>query len=93
MQQRIIYLKLILTMAIWGGTFVIGRVIAQTLSPFTAGFGRFAVASIFLWLLTTFKGEKLTKLNLRQVLLVICLGLSGVLAYNFFFFRFKRHFR
>ena len=86
MQHRIIYLKLVLTMAIWGGTFAIGRVIAQTLSPFTAGFGRFAVASIFLWLLTSFKGEKLAKLNSRQILLVICLGLSGVVAYNLFFF-------
>lgn len=86
MQQRVIYVKLILTMAIWGGTFVIGRIIAQTISPFVAGFGRFAVASIFLWLLISYRKVKLPKLNLRQTLLVICLGLSGVLAYNIFFF-------
>ena len=86
MQQRIIYVKLILTMAIWGGTFVIGRIMTQTISPFTAGFGRFAIASIFLWLLISYRKVKLPKLNLRQTLLVICLGLSGVLAYNLFFF-------
>ena len=51
MHQRLIYLKLILTMAIWGGAFVIGRVVAQTISPFTAGFARFATASVFLWFL------------------------------------------
>ena len=73
-------------MAIWGGTFVIGRIIAQTMTPFTAGFGRFAIASIFLWLLIIFREEKLPRLNQRQILLVVCLGFSGVLTYNLFFF-------
>ena len=86
MQQRIIYLKLVLTMAIWGGAFTIGRVVAQTVSPFSAGFGRFAIASVFLWLSIVLRGEKLPRLNLRQGLLVSCLGLSGILVYNLFFF-------
>ena len=86
MQPRIIYLKLVLTMAIWGGAFTIGRVVAQTISPFSAGFGRFAIASIFLWLLIVLRQEKLPRLNLRQGLLVFCLGLSGILVYNLFFF-------
>jgi len=73
-------------MTIWGGTFVIGRIIAQNVSPFTAGFGRFAIASLFILLVTRFKREKLPRLNLRQSLLVFCLGFSGVLAYNLFFF-------
>ena len=85
-KSRIICVKLILTMAIWGGTFVVGRIIAQTMSPFTAGFGRFATASVFLWFLTNYRRDKLPRLNYRQALLVICLGLSGVLAYNLFFF-------
>ena len=86
MQQKIIYLKLILTMAIWGGTFVVGRAIAPNISPFTAGFGRFVIASIFIWLLIKYRQDRLEKLNKQQILLVVCLGLSGVLAYNLFFF-------
>ena len=86
MQQKIIYLKLILTMAIWGGAFTIGRVVAQTVSPFSGGFGRFAIASVFLWLLIAVRSKKLPQLNLRQGSLVACLGLSGILAYNLFFF-------
>ena len=86
MQQRIIYLKLVLTMAVWGGAFTIGRVVAQTVSPFSAGFGRFAIASVFLCFLIGIKGEKLPRLNLRQGFLVFCLGLSGILVYNLFFF-------
>lgn len=85
-KSQIIYLKLILTMAIWGGTFVIGRIIAQTMNPFTAGLGRFAIASIFLWFLISYKKDKLPKINYRQTLLVVSLGLSGILAYNLFFF-------
>ena len=85
-KSGIIYIKLILTMATWGGTFVAGRIIAQTLSPFTAGFGRFAIASVFLWFLISYRKDKLPRLNYRQALLVICLGLSGVLTYNLFFF-------
>ena len=84
--QQIIYLKLILTMAIWGGTFVVGRIISQTLDPFTSGFGRFAIASVFIALSLSYRQNKLEKLNSRQILLVICLGLSGVMAYNLFFF-------
>ena len=84
--QQIIYLKLILTMAIWGGTFVVGRIISQTLDPFVSGFGRFAIASIFIGLSLSYRRDKLEKLNFRQMLLVVCLGLSGVLAYNLFFF-------
>ncbi len=81
-----IYIKLVLTMAIWGGTFVVGRIVAQTLDPFTAGLGRFASASIFLWFLIRSRKEKLARLNLRQILLVILLGLSGIFAYNLCFF-------
>ncbi|MEL6494081.1 MAG: DMT family transporter [Cyanobacteria bacterium J06623_7] len=86
MPQQIIYLKLVLTMAVWGGAFTIGRTVAQTISPFTAGFGRFAIASIFLWLLILLRGEKLPRLSLRQKYLVAILGLSGILIYNLFFF-------
>ena len=69
-KSRIIYVKLILTMAIWGGTFVVGRIIAQTMSPFAAGLGRFATASIFLGFLISYRKDKLPRLNYRQVSLV-----------------------
>ncbi|MEL6578115.1 MAG: DMT family transporter [Cyanobacteria bacterium J06621_12] len=86
LSPKIIYLKLVLTMAIWGSAFVIGRVVAQNMSPFSAGFGRFAVASVFLWVLSLTGKDKLPRLNLRQALLAVCLGVSGILTYNLFFF-------
>ncbi|MFC1578495.1 EamA family transporter, partial [Thermodesulfobacteriota bacterium] len=47
----ITYLKLLLMAFFWGGTFVVGRTLAQTVGPFAAAFFRFAIASVFLVLL------------------------------------------
>ena len=80
------YLKLVLTAIIWGGTFVAGRIVVQTMEPFTAAFFRFAVASICLFVLTQKIGKRLPKLKKNQILTVILLGLTGVFSYNAFFF-------
>lgn len=82
----LVYLKLVLTMAIWGGTFIAGRTIAQTMSPFSASFCRFAVASLCLLFLVRHQSARLSKLKFQQIPVVILLGLSGVFAYNVFFF-------
>ena len=48
----IIYLKLLITMALWGGTFIAGRLVIQDMGAFSAAFCRFAIASLALLLLT-----------------------------------------
>lgn len=73
-------------MVVWGGTFVAGKIVAQNLSPFVAAFSRFAIASLGLWLLNIVQKNRLERLNYRQIWLLALLGLSGVLAYNIFFF-------
>ncbi|NHC34398.1 DMT family transporter [Scytonema millei] len=82
----ITYIKLVLTAIIWGGTFVAGRIVVQTMEPFTAAFFRFAVASICLLILTQKIERHLYKLTRNQVIPVILLGLTGVFSYNAFFF-------
>jgi drug/metabolite transporter (DMT)-like permease len=84
--ERLVYLKLLLTMALWGGTFIAGRTLSQTLSPYSAAFCRFAVAAVGMVLLLWSQGERLPRLKATQVLPVLVLGLSGVLAYNICFF-------
>ena len=80
------YLKLFAVAFFWGGTFVAGRYLAGNAHPVSAAFFRFAVASVCL-LLAIWKLEgRLPKLNLRQSLAVAALGLTGVFAYNLFFF-------
>lgn len=82
----IIYLKLFLTALIWGGTFIAGRIVVQTMEPFTSAFCRFAIASVCLLLLTQKIEGRLPKLQKAQYFLVILLGLTGVFSYNAFFF-------
>lgn len=80
------YLKLVVTMLLWGGTFVAGRVVVQHMGPFTAAFCRFAVASVGLLVLTFMVEGKLSRPPRRLWLPIVLLGLTGILAYNGFFF-------
>ncbi|MCG8618048.1 MAG: DMT family transporter [Desulfobacterales bacterium] len=80
------YIKLLLTAFFWGGTFIAGRGIAGTVDPYSAAFLRFAIASFFLLILTLKTEKKLPGLNLQQAVLVFFSGLTGIFAYNLFFF-------
>lgn len=81
-----VYLKLIVVALLWGGTFIAGHVLAGTLPPMTSACGRFAVAVclLVLWAWRTEGG--LPRLNRRQLLLTLALGVSGVFLYNLCFF-------
>ena len=82
-----VYLKLLGMAVLWGGTFIAGKLAAQHVGPYSAAFLRFAIASLFL-LLAAWKIEgRLPALRLRQIVPVLLLGLTGVLAYNVFFFK------
>lgn len=70
----ITYVKLVLTAIIWGGTFVAGRIVVQSMEPFTAAFFRFAVASVCLLILTHKIEKRLPKLKKNQIFPVILLG-------------------
>jgi len=82
-----IYLKLLLTAAFWGGTFVSGRMLAADVPPSSAAFLRFAVATVFLLALTLKQEGRLPRLARRQILPIVLLGLTGVFAYNILFFK------
>jgi drug/metabolite transporter (DMT)-like permease len=82
----IVYVKLLFMAAFWGGTFIAARIVAQNVGPFSASFLRFAVASLFLVCMTIRLEGRIPSLNKRQIVAVILLGMTGVFAYNFFFF-------
>jgi drug/metabolite transporter (DMT)-like permease len=77
--------KLFATAVIWGGTFVAGRLLGPEIAPFSASFLRFAAANLFLLAVFAVKEGRLPRMDARLVLLVICLGATGVFAYNAFF--------
>ncbi len=83
----ITYLKLLLMALFWGGTFIAGRLLVGEVEPFAAAFLRFAIASIVLLIITLRTHKKLPPIQRNQWFPLLILGLSGVFAYNFLFFR------
>lgn len=81
-----IYGKLLLTMALWGGTFIAGRLVVQEMGPFVAAFCRFAVATVSLVALTYAVEGSLPRPPRHLWLSLGLLGLTGIFAYNVFFF-------
>lgn len=81
-----VYAKLVGCMALWGATWVSGRIVAQEMGPFPAAFLRFLSASVFLYLLSC-RAEGRWPRPPRGVLSgVAFLGLTGVFLYNAMFF-------
>jgi drug/metabolite transporter (DMT)-like permease len=83
--QIMIYFQLFLVSLIWGGGFIAGRVVMDNMEVFAAGFWRFAIATICLFLMTQKIEGKLPILKSKQLFGVIALGLSGTFIYNIFF--------
>ena len=79
-------LKLVMVAALWGGTFIAGRILAQSLPLMTAAFGRFFVASILLVFVAVKMEGNLPRLNREQMLLTAVLGFTGIFLYNICFF-------
>jgi drug/metabolite transporter (DMT)-like permease len=86
-KKVVIYIKLLVTAILWGGTFIAGRVVAKGVGPFSAAFLRFAVASIFLLFITYKVENRLPPVRKSQVIPLILLGMTGVFSYNVFFFK------
>ncbi|MFH1124156.1 MAG: DMT family transporter [Pseudomonadota bacterium] len=82
-----IYIKLLLTAFLWGGTFIAGRYIARDVGPYSAAFLRFAVASVLLLALTWKEEGRLPSLKKEQVIPLLLLGVTGAFAYNIFFLK------
>lgn len=82
----ITYLKLLMTALLWGGTFISGRMLADSVPPFSAAFFRFLFASICLYVIVFRRTGKIPRLEQGQLLSVALLGLTGVFAYNVLFF-------
>ncbi|MGB3310948.1 MAG: DMT family transporter [Nodosilinea sp.] len=80
------YLKLLITMLLWGGTFIAGRLVVQDMGAFAAAFCRFAIASLALLVLTYAIEGTLPRPPRRLWLSIALLGLTGIFAYNVFFF-------
>ncbi len=82
------YLKLFCVPAIWGATFIAGRIASANLPPTTSGFLRFVFALIALLIaLQISQGiASIRAINRQQLLGTAALGVTGIFAYNLLFF-------
>lgn len=81
-----VYLKLIGAALLWGGTFIAGRELSQTVPPLISATSRFFVAAVIL-LLWLYKTEgHFPRLKAKQLAFTIAAGVTGIFLYNIFFF-------
>lgn len=81
-----IYFTLILTMLFWGGTFIAGRLLADSVPPADAAFMRFVLAAVALGVLTRLIDGRLHLPPKNQLVRLLLLGFTGVFCYNICFF-------
>jgi drug/metabolite transporter (DMT)-like permease len=86
-----LYLRLVLTAAMWGGVFIAGRILALQAPPFTVGALRFLVATAVLLPLVYLREGGLPPLGPRERRTMILLGATGVFAFSGFFFAGLEH--
>jgi drug/metabolite transporter (DMT)-like permease len=85
--RMLVYVKLFLMATFWGGTFVAARIAARDVGPFSGAFLRFTVASALLLALTLRAEGRFPPIRRGQIIPLLLLGMTGVFAYNFFFFK------
>lgn len=81
-----IYLRLVLTTFFWGGTFIAGRFLAQTMPHFMAACLRFCFALAGMLVFAWSTRQVIRWPDRRQWCVAGLLGLTGIFAYNAGFF-------
>ncbi len=76
----------LLTTLLFSGSFIAGKYTTFDLQPLTASLLRYFVALLFLTAITGFYGRTLVKIKLKDLTAFLILGLSGIVAYHYFFF-------
>ena len=79
------YARLVAVPAIWGGTFIAGRVLALALPAAVGSLLRYVVAVAALLVAARWLEGGLPRLTRRQVAGTLLLGATGIFAYNLFF--------
>jgi drug/metabolite transporter (DMT)-like permease len=79
------FARLVAVPAIWGGTFVAGKIVVATLTPLMGSFARYLVACVALLIAAFVLEGGLPRLSRAQWAGTFVLGCLGVFAYNLFF--------
>ncbi len=83
-----VYALLVMSMLLWGGTWVAGRIVARTIPPWDAAFLRFLMGSVFLLAMCLASGGVKSLVPKRHHLVpLLLLGITGIFGYSTLFFR------
>ncbi|TAL16123.1 DMT family transporter [bacterium] len=77
---------LTLTAFLWGGASIAGKIALEQMGPMTVAFWRYLIASLCL-LPFTWNGLKKASKNRILVFRLFLMGLTGIFAYHWFFFK------
>lgn len=80
-----LYARLAAVSAIWGGTFIAGRIVALSLPPAAASALRYILACLAMLVAAHCLEGGLPRLNRRQMATTFGMGATGIFAYNMFF--------
>ena len=80
------YLSLVFATLFWGGAFIAGSILAGNVPPASAGFYRFAIATVALAIFARLFDGRILLPERKQWLPLTLLGLTGVFCYNILFF-------
>ena len=81
-----IYLKLTGVSMLWGGTFIAGHQLSESLPPILSAIARLSIAALLLSIWLRKQEGAFPSLNQRQFLSIIALGATGIFLYNLCFF-------
>jgi len=83
----LVYVKLVLTAVFWGGTFIAARVVTRGIDAYSVAFLRFLAASVLLLAVSVKIEGGPARVKAKHIPPLVVLGLTGVFAYNIFFFK------
>lgn len=79
------------TSLLFAGSFIAAKYTTYDLGPLTTSLLRYIVALLFLSLLVIFKKKDSLKIEIKDVPMLLILGLSGIVGYHYFFFTALRY--
>lgn len=83
--------ELLACMTLWGGSWIAGRVVGETMPALPAAFLRYVIASVALVTMVRVRRGHLPRVPRALIGRVVFLGATGILGYSTFFFEGLRH--
>ena len=86
MQNKRIYILMIISAIFWAGAFIAGKLSAPFIPAFTLTFLRFSIATVILFFVIKAKGQGFYKITSKDIPVFLFTGIVGMFGYHVLFF-------